>query len=361
MKSSIVTVTLILVSAATLVAGCGHEKSVTKPEVKKADAVSSGLGFDEVLDEPKLSLTEAVGRYASVPSQPDYMAAANRALDEHDYLSAETLLNEVIRRDSNNGDAYYLRGRARFNAIAGAEEEALADMKKAVSLGAGGANAYKFMARIYDSIKQTEKAVEALDTAIELMPDQKDSYKYRAALCFTLGWNERAKHDYDKVVEFDPTDAAVHFLRGQLLESMNRVDEAFNDYGQVLKLESSRNKISMKEMAYKRRAAILSERGEHERAVRELTDAIPVEEDDDELLRLRGQQFMKMKEFGRAIADFNKSIELAPDFARSSLEARAAAYDQLGKKDLARKDRAQAKLLHDKPAEKPVYDAGSQK
>ncbi len=47
---------------------------------------------------------------------------------------------------------------------------------------------------------------------------------------------------------------------------------------------------------------------------------------------------------------------MSPEYARSAFEARARAYKQMGRLELAEKDLLEARKLKAKPAEKPVYE-----
>ncbi|MBZ0189745.1 MAG: hypothetical protein K8F91_26095, partial [Candidatus Obscuribacterales bacterium] len=59
--------------------------------------------------------------------------------------------------------------------------------------------------------------------------------------------------------------------------------------------------------------------------------------------------------YDRALADYTTSIDLAPQFAAASYEARSRVYQRIGKFDLAEKDRAKATKMRKAPAELPVY------
>jgi len=361
---------LISLSASLVLTGCdsafwtGEKK--TRRDKKQADsqALKKNKDVEDGLDENfqvrKLPLRQAYRKYAKDPDGSDYMQAALAALEEEDYWSAETLLNAVIEREPNNGRAYMERGRARYNAIAGADKAALNDLNKAISLGAGTANCYKFLARIYDAEKQPAKAIEALNMAVKLDPCHRATYKYRAAMLVEVKKYDQAVLDYNKALSFEPQDCDLHFLRAQLFESIGRLDDAIAGYRDVVEMSRFRknDKLSIKGMAFKRLAGLLSKKGKHKEAIEILTQALSTEERDDadELLKLRGQEYALMNKYDRAIADFNQSIALAPEFARGAYEARAAVYLKLGKDELAEKDHEEAKRLRDKPAEKPVFE-----
>lgn len=290
----------------------------------------------------------------SRPGEHDYVQAAERALEIDDNDAAQLLLAEALKRNDKNGNAYYQRGRLRYNVVAGADDAAMEDLKRAIALGAGGADAYRFLARIYDSKKQPKKAIEMLDKAIELYPDDHDSYKYRATICLGCGQKDKARKDYDKMLEVEPLDSQVYFRRAELLETMKLNDDAIADYKKVIQLDKP-DALSLKSVAYKKLAALSSQAGKHDVAIDLLGQALKDDQSDDEFYKLRGQEYMLLNKYELAMADFNKSIEMAGEFSRANLQARAEAYEKLGKHELAAKDRKQAQVLDNKPAEKPIF------
>ena len=144
-------------------------------------------------------------------------------------------------------------------------------------------------------------------------------------------------------------------MRAQLYESLGRNEEALEDYKNVAKYEREGERMDKKSVAVKLRASLLDKLGRHKEAVEVLTEGLELFQKDDELLRLRGEQFLKLKDYDKAVSDFSRSIKEEPHYAGAALEARSRAYDLMGKKNLAEADRKAALELKDRPAEKPVY------
>lgn len=311
-----------------------------------------------------MTLGEAARRY--VPSErfnegtpltdQDYTNAAVKASHERDDESAMTLADEAIRLNPNNGEAYYVRGKARFSGLVGNDQAPIDDLKKACDMGAGGASAWHYLARAYDTRKDFPNAIASINEAIRMRPQDQASYKTRATLYAAHGDKEKAIADYSEAIRVKPKDAEPYFLRAQIWETMKRDDEALKDYELAVSKGRVGHGVPYKLMSYKRQADIYLQRGEFAESAEVLTKAISVDRTDEELLRLRGEMYQKLNKHEQAIEDFSKAISLSPDFARRAYQSRSRSYEKLGKLDLAAKDREEAKRLMDAPAEKPLYE-----
>ena len=228
MKTSTVTALFVLSALSLLLASCSGEtvsiEKISTRKIKQSKTVesskhssdkSSEVSKDD-FEQPRLTVAQAMKKYGR-RGENDYVLAAERAEEIDDNDAALLLLTKALSLNNKNGQAYYERGCLRYNVVAGADDAAMEDLKRAIALGAGGADAYRFLARIYDSKKQPEKAIEMLDKAIELYPDDHDSYKYRATICLACGRKDKARKDYDKMLEVEPGDSQVYFRRAELL------------------------------------------------------------------------------------------------------------------------------------------------
>lgn len=332
-------------------------KSKLKKKRKKLDN-------EDMLGPTGMTLGEAARRY--VPSErfnqgtpltdKDYTNAAEQASHERDDESAMTLADEAIRLNPNNGEAYYVRGKARFSGLAGNDQAPIDDLKKACKMGAGGASAWHYLARAYDARKDFPNAIASINEAIKMRPQDQASYKTRATLYAAHGDKEKAIADYTEAIRVKAQDAEPYFLRAQIWETMKRDDEALKDYELAVSKGREGHGVPYKLMSYKRQADIYLHRGEFAKSAQVLTKAISMDKTDEELLRLRGEMYQKLNKHEQAIEDFSKAISLSPDFARRSYQSRSLSYEKLGKNDLAAKDREEAKRLMDAPAEKPLYE-----
>jgi len=353
----------LIVGSALILSGCGGKKeTAASGSSQKKHSGHEDAELDRIVFTPKkLSFKQAIKKYGTKlrnsPREDSVMLteAARLAADQADNEAAEMMLTEAITLNDDNATAYYLRGRVRCNAISGKDKAAFEDLKKAIALGYPGPEPYIGLARLYDSSKQPDKAIESLTTAMKLAPDLKDLYKARAVIYVSIGEKEKALADYKQLAKLDPESLACYFQQGQVLESMKKFDDACAVYKHMLTLDETKAKVPLKAIAYKRLAALRGASGHHKEAIAYLSEAAKFDVEDDEPLRMRGLEYMKMKNYDMAVEDFTEAIETMPE-SGSNFLARADAYDKLGKTELAAKDRAEAKKLNEAPAERPMFE-----
>lgn len=341
-----------------LVTSCGDEPQPPPSQSKPKESNKSN-DYDGLIMRPvsASSLRRSINVYMpghkSSRNWQDYFTGAGTALKDRDYDAAEYLLDEAIKLDPNQGVLYDLRGRARANSTRTNNEMALEDMKKAHKLNSLSENGFIYLARLYDGSGKTDKALESLNEGIEKYPKVKDLYKSRAAMYTEKKEYAKAKQDYDRTIALDPEDSLPYLLRAQTNETLGRNEDALKDYTLAAK-NRSRDRLEKKTVAHKSRALLLAKMGRHKEAIAEV-EKLTGSDNDEEMMRFRGDRYIALKMYDKAIAEYTKSIDLAPDLARQSYEARAKAYEAIGKLDLAQADRDSAKKLDEIPAEETLY------
>lgn len=352
---------LVLCSAALLHA-CHQEAAVedhdTTSSAPKGDDGDLSALFTS---PPKESGEEIVKRYIrrknSVPiTARQYREASDAAMELNDYDAAEMLASKSIELDPDNARGYLLRGKARCNSTDGKYEDALADLRIARDLGLRKTDLYATEAKINDSLGRTQDAIDALSEGIVHFPGSKKLYKTRASLNLALGKTDETMKDYNKLLEIDPRDSLCRILRGQLHESTGENEAALEDYELAARPDRKEGKIPKRPVALKFRAILLDKLGRHQEAVADLTAALELDRQDDEVRRLRAVQYIALKKFDLALADLNRAIENGPEFAQQAYLDRATVYELTGKTDLAQQDRQSASRLKKKPAERPLFE-----
>ncbi len=341
-----------------LLTSCGEEPQ-PKPPAPEIKQTTKSNDYDGLMmrmasqSSLRRSLSLYMPNHKSSSNWQDYLTGAGIALKDRDYDAAEYLLDEAIKIDPNQGVLYDLRGRARANSTRTDNEKALEDMQKAHKLNALSDNGYIYFARLYDGSGNTDKALEMLDEGIKKYPKAKDMYKSRAAMYTAKKEFLKAKQDYDQTIKLDPEDSLPYLLRAQTNETLGRYEDALKDYTLAAK-NRSRDRLEKKTIAHKSRALLLAKMGRHKEAIEEVKK-LSGADNDEEMMRFRGDRYADLKMWDEAIAEYTKSIEAAPDLARQSYEARAKVYESVGKLDLAEADRNSARKLDDVPAEQTLY------
>lgn len=283
-----------------------------------------------------------------------HLLAAEKAFQGGDFDTSIRAATNAIRLKPQLSEAYCWRGKAYYASSSGNQSEALQDLQKAISIDPKVDGGYEYLAMIYDSQKQYGKALEALNRAIEANPGDRDLYNNRATIFATLGDTERALQDIGEYIRQGSDKPAGYMKRGVLLEKLGRYDQALLDYSKAIALQPA-SAILVAGENYKARASLLSRLGRHKESISDLSKAISLDDSDDDALRVRGDEYCALGKVENAVADYTRAIELSPDYARASYEARSKAYKAMGKLDLAEKDRREARLLRQGPAEKPIY------
>ena len=99
---------------------------------------------------------------------------------------------------------------------------------------------------------------------------------------------------------------------------------------------------------------------EHSEAIADYDRAIELKPDYAEAYNNRGIANRILECHSEAIADYNRAIELKPDFAEA-YNNRGVAYDSLGDKEKARRDFLKAKELAEQSGDKQLLDLSDKK
>ena len=356
---------LSLVSAIVLLSlsGCGDKPEVDLPKPAKLEAKTDSelsgpsTGQSDINERLDISLNAELSRLSPEAKKAKakyFVEQAIKAREAHDFETAVQNASIAISLDSALAQAYLERARALHHSTFGDDKQALKDAKVAVKLDPAQVKAWEYLGRLYDIQKDYIKAVEAYDYAISKDPVDRDLRNLRASALRILGRHREALKDYTALVELVPEKTDPYLQRGAVYEFLEENEKALADYSKG----AENSKGDMKyggTMPFRIRAKLYIKMNEPEKAIKDLTAVIERDVSDEESLRLRGLQYEKLDQNDKALADFSKSISLAPNLARASYEARARLYKEMGKSDLAEADLAKARKIKSKPAEVPIY------
>ena len=258
--------------------------------------------------------------------------------------------NEALRYDSQHDLAYANRGDA--HSQLGQYDRAVQDYTAAIRIHSQFAEALGFgapLAAIYlkradalTMLGQYQPAVEDLNQVILSDPENPDHFIKRGDAYRQLAQHQLAIQDLDEANRLDPQDPIVYLYRGKTYYAMGQHQRAIQDFDRAIQLDPERA------LAFEGRAKAYGEQGRHEEAIRDHDEAIRLNsraarlviQDSDEALRLnslnarvineRGEAFMKLGQYQRAIDDFDAAIGLDHKFT-STVANRAEAYRLLGR------------------------------
>jgi tetratricopeptide (TPR) repeat protein len=267
-----------------------------------------------------------VGVYAEQAVPP--LQRGRRAFLQRDHARALFYLNEAIRLEPENADAYSLRGLA--HAARGESDAAKSDFDEAIRLNPEDVKAYLERARVLAAQKNHRAAAADYSKCIELDPVEPEHFTARAGVYEKLREGKKAEADYTDAIRLAPTpqthnDRALHYLfRGMYQDALadcNKAVEADPAYA----------------MGHYHRACAYDGLGDSDRAIASASEALRIEFRFHEALALRGRLYARKKEYQAALIDFSQAIQFAPSTA-DYYRWRAEVLQALGEANLAAQD-----------------------
>lgn len=141
-----------------------------------------------------------------------------------------------------------------------------------------------------------------------------------------------AANDFTEAIKLDPTFSQPYLNRGSAYSAMNKLDSAITDLESAEKLDSKNPEINFQ------LARMLYKKEEYEKSIKNYNIAEQKGLKSDDLYLSRASVYYKMKNIPKAIDDYSIILKKNPK-STDALNNRAVLYDQIGKKDLADKDR----------------------
>src|SRR5260370_347922 len=144
---------------------------------------------------------------------------------------AMAALDEVIKQQPKNADAYLLRGSLKAPLDPAA---ALADLNKVIELKPDSGTAYNQRAMLRLMNQDVAGALRDLDAAVAHNYKGDGVYGLRAQLRWQLGDLKGALADYDLSIKLNPNNPRSYQNRGALLLAMDDSDRALIDFDYLL-------------------------------------------------------------------------------------------------------------------------------
>lgn len=185
-----------------------------------------------------------------------------------------------------------------------------------------------------------EMGLKFATKALRLRPKDPDMYNRRSMMLLALMRNDEALVELTKGLEQDPNDADLLRRRADCYKTMKKYPQAIADIDRLLKLYPANENI------YYTKAATHEAMKDWKGAIGAYSELLKHYPDDDHVLVKRAAARMKDNNFKGAVLDFSEALKRGtegPDFVYSQ---RAIAYEKLGMKDKAERDRKLAKEHH---------------
>jgi tetratricopeptide (TPR) repeat protein len=156
-----------------------------------------------------------------------------------------------------------------------------------------------------------EDAVKTYSRVIQLVPRFAPAYVERGLLAQEMGYPDMAMGDFENAIQLDPQFGYAYYGRSWVRGSKGDHAGALADAKKGMLLDPQNAG-----MYFRRIGAAYQGMGRLSEAIEAYNEAIRLNSDKDEgTIYNRGMCYSQMKEFALALADFNRCLELDPDWA----------------------------------------------
>ena len=280
-----------------------------------------------VIDDPATRQSERLDAKVVQALARHNNAQDDKALDQ---------LDRVIAEKPDFAPAFRARGeilRQQHSTVA-----ALDALNQAIRLDPGYAEAYETRANVFNNTGKYDRAIEDYNEALRLKPDLALAYADRAAAWYFKGEYQKAIADDDQAIKLDPDRAQTYTNRGAAYRKLGNIQHALDDETAAIRIDPSQPEF------FDNRGLDLYRNGDYASAIADFDEAIRIRPRAS-FLTDRGDAYQAMKNFDRAIADYEAALKLDPKFERA-YNNRGAARESQGDRERALQDYAEAVRLN---------------
>lgn len=221
----------------------------------------------------------------------------DRAIEKYGEAIAASPTYEIAY--ANRGNVYFEKREF---------DKAIADFDKAIALQPDLAAAYVGRGTVYWKQFDYDRALENFNRAIELDPANAEAYHLRGVAHDGKQEWDKALADFNRAIELNPQLAGAFIGRGNINTERRKFDEAFADFNRAQEINPIQYEPYVNRCrAYLRRNAP----GDIERAIPECNQALKLNGYSPDAYFHRGEAYARQGKRELAIADYQKSLDLA--------------------------------------------------
>jgi len=245
----------------------------------------------------------------------------------HRFKDAIGEFTTALRLDPKNYHAYANRGLA--HARAGDEKHALKDYNRALAINPKDVATLDNRAALYVKQNRLAQAAEDYDDAILYRPKDAQLYNNRGYTHLLRGQNGRALADFDTAIRLNPRLHVAYASRAEIHEKQGRIKEAIEGHRKALEItpDYAASKQAMARLLpekprsgnlasanlkrarqYNAQGLARAGKGDHDRAVRDFTQAIQLDSKYAAAYNNRGISYKKSGDLDRAIHDYRRQF-----------------------------------------------------
>jgi tetratricopeptide (TPR) repeat protein len=209
------------------------------------------------------------------------------------------------------------------------------------------ATAYLFRAGVYMEQKYYQKALEDLDSALAYNPNDSKLrvtvHNNKGFILFDKKEFESSVQEFGRALDWRPTYHLALKGRGLAYLAMGKTDLALTDLDQAIE-------ISPDDSKYAARAFAKLKKGSHMEALSDSNEALRINSNNHSAYCYKGLSFCHQGNFGHALHNLTKGIELCPT-TTFYYGFRSIVWYLLGNKKTAKEDFSHADLVTGAPNE----------
>lgn len=285
------------------------------------------------------SFALAANRADNARDSRDFAEAKSLEAVGH-YEAASRIFREIQRRRPNDADVLTALGNAYMNNpndVANGVDKAEKCFLRALQLDPELGQAYSRLAECYDARGDYKMGIKMATKALSVNKPYYDALRERAGAYSNLKRDKEALVDIEAFLKTVPkVEKKFLVQRATILENNKLYDRALAEYRSLLKAK-------YEDQIVYREVACLQALNKNDEAIKTLNALVAHNKQDDVGYLTRARLYEKMGKHREAVADFSKVLELQP--STIALKERAAAYEKMGRMDLADRDRKEATRL----------------
>jgi tetratricopeptide (TPR) repeat protein len=229
-------------------------------------------------------------------------ALDSESFDSERYKDAIEDFSRAIEKDSNDVEAYNLRGRAYVSIKE--HEKALGDFDKAIELNQDYVEAYFNRGQLHRNREDYDIAIIDFDKAISLQPDNAEAYYMRGRTKYSLWQYRAAEADFNQATNFDPNYGEAFFYRGISKYNFQQYDESLEHFNEAIRLKYDNAR------AYCLRGVVKNRLGQYELAIIDLDKSITFDNTLIFSYHERAIAMYNLRRFKEARQDLEVALEL---------------------------------------------------
>jgi len=223
--------------------GCGAkvgETTKNQPENLNTIPMAAQNYFNQAKEyEAKQDYKNAYDAYKSaVQIAPAFYEAQKKlaqvCINLQDTKQAGKILNDVISKNPDDYEAFYLRGET--YSLLGKDEKALMDFDIALRINNNYIDSYKGIISVYKLRNDWDQIIKTANEAINVDSSEFFFYAARGEAYYRKNLIAEALTDFDKALEINHDDLEAIYFRGLILFGKEENDKALKDISHALKL-----------------------------------------------------------------------------------------------------------------------------